>query len=137
MMQAGFMIGQERNMRLDIRIIGAFAMALALHSVAEAQVVIDMPAPKRPQVRAASSASPSSSTSVQVTLPVDIGDIALSRYASARTLPRDTYRPAYRYAGIRQYGYPYPIWWSGGFHVPHIHVHGNKFIGHVGGHHCH
>jgi hypothetical protein len=66
--------------------------------------------------------------------PVDVGDIALSRYANARTYPQDTYYYGDRYAGIRQYGYPYNIWWGWGF--PVFGGCGNKFTGFVGSGHC-
>jgi hypothetical protein len=45
--------------------------------------------------------------------PMDLGDIALARYSRARTFPYDTYNNAPYYTGIRQYGYPFPLFWWG------------------------
>ena len=128
----------------SVQLVQGLGMFVAIGSIAAAQVVIDMPAPKKAKVRAEAAvtpATPSVSMAANVTAPpapvmvADVGDIALSRYAGARTYPRDTYHYADHYAGIRQYGYPYSIWW-GAWGFPGFGC-GNKFVGFVGSPHCH
>lgn len=86
-------------------------------------VVINMPPPKPTPVQ---SSAPSNTAPAM--MQPDVGDVALQRYAKARTGTYDTYEYGPRYAGIRSYGYPYPLFWG----WPSIGCFGNTFVGFVG-----
>lgn len=126
--------------------------ALAETPAASAQVVIDMPAPRKQPpsnatsvviqpppaapVAAAAVASPRAAAAASAMARLDVGDIALNRYARARTGTYDTYQVGgvRRYAGYRYYG---DLWWWHGFGFPHCGHFGNRFVGFVGRGHAH
>jgi hypothetical protein len=105
-----------------------------LSSSLAADVVINMPAPKPAKTAAAPAAATSSATA-------PVGDLALKRYARARSGAYDTYQVGGRYAGMRYYGHPWFGWGFPGFSFPHCgnfsgNFSGNRFIGFVGRSHA-
>jgi hypothetical protein len=112
-------------------LLAALSLIGMMSPAVSAQVVIDMPAPKaRPRQAAPIPAPGPIPTLPPERITVEPGDVALARYSRARTYPYGTYLHADRYAGIRQYGYPYQVWWGWGFSG--FHHCGNRFTGFVG-----
>ena len=121
-------------MRVMMTKFGVAAVAfLAVVMTASAQVKIDMPAPRKPVSHpptVVTTATASMAVANPASSSVDVGDLALHRYARVRTGTYDTYVNGPRYAGIRQYGYPFPLFWGWnwgifpfgfGFHHHHHH----------------
>ena|SRR5688572_15858833 len=107
-----------RNSRRMLAVLMAIWAAVVFNAPAQAQVVLDMPAPKSP---------PRPQAVVPIDQP-DVGEVALTRYARVRSLPYDTYYSGPRYAGVRSFGHPF----FGFCGFPHFGCFGNRFVGFVG-----
>jgi len=112
----------------------AWGLMAAASAANAGGVVINMPPPKKPVAKVVAAPVPAT-TSAPSGVPVlvtaaqpDVGDVALARYAAARTGPYDVYDTGARYAGIRSYSYGFPWIWG----VPFDGCFGNQFFGFVG-----
>ena len=123
-------------MRSFKRIILGSLLIAWMGSSAQAQVVLNMPPPKPKAVARATV-----QTSDQPAESIQVGEVALTRYAQRRSLPRADYgygRPYGRPYGYNYYPYGYGYYpFYGGFGYftfgHHIHHHHDNSMGGGGG----
>lgn len=120
---------RHTNRILTLTTIAALALT---GDCAHGQVIINMPPPKKPPAaqQSPAPAPPSQAEQVQAAqAQPDVGVLALSRYAMARTGAYDTYQLGGRSARSRSYNDSL-LWWG----FPHF---GFGFVGHHHHHHHH